>query len=123
MEVSKFEQAALAYSPKIATFSKKTFRYIPGFEQQDLEAEMLEVLWKCVNAYDPNQGAGFNTLFWRSAHRRLISIRRYYAAKKRAAEWVLLDEEEFVAVCDSVIHDYSAEEWVMAFEEVRTFRA
>lgn len=107
------------YSPKIATFARKTYYFIPGFEQQDLEAEMLEVLWKCVESYDPNRGAGFNTLFWRSARRRLISIKRHYAAKKRAAEWVMLDEEAFVSVCDEAISDFSAEEWALAIQTVR----
>lgn len=113
-----FELAQTQYAKKIATFSKKTFRFIPGFEQDDLENEMLEVLWRCVNAYDPNKGAGFNTLFWRSAHNRLKTIRRHYSAKKRAAEWVLLDEEAFAAICDQIISDYSAEDWYLAIAAV-----
>lgn len=114
-----FERAQIAYSGKIRTFSRKTFRFIPGYELADLEAEMLEVLWKCVRAYDPNKGAGFNTLFWRSAHRRLISIRRFYGAQKRGAEWYQLDNDALIRVLDEVVQEFSAEDWYLAIHSVR----
>lgn len=109
-----FELAQPVYSPKIRTFSAKIWRFIPGFEQQDLEAELLEVLWKCTLTYHPDNGANFNTFFWRSAKNRAISIERHAKAQRRFAEWVNLDPDEFVATCDRVIHEFSAEQYAIA---------
>lgn len=118
-EATKFELAQVEYQRKIKTFANKTYRMIPGYSSEDLQSEMLEVLWKCVNAYDPNRGAGFNTLFWRSAHNRLRSLHRFYASKKRAIEFVLLDEDEFTYVVDQMVSEFSAEDVFIGLEEVR----
>lgn len=110
-----FELAQEMYEPKIATFAKKVWRFIPGFEQQDLEGELLEVLWVCTLRYNPDEsGATFNTFFWRCAKNRAISIERSAKAIRRYAEWVRLDPDEFVAVCDSLLSDFSAEEYALA---------
>lgn len=111
---SAFALAQPVYAPKIRTFSAKVWRFIPGYEQQDLEAELLEVLWKCTLAYHPDNGANFNTFFWRSAKNRTISIERHAKAQRRFAEWVHLDPDEFGLVCDRAISDYSAEEYAIA---------
>jgi DNA-directed RNA polymerase specialized sigma24 family protein len=118
----KFELAQAMYAPKIRTFSEKSFRFLPGYERQDLEADMLEVLWLCVQSYDPDKGARFSTLFWTAAKRRLISIRRRFGAQKRSAEWVILNGDELAAAIDSVISEFSAEDYAVAFLSLRELR-
>lgn len=112
--VSNFTLALRMYEPKIRTYSAKMWRFIPGYDQPDLEQELLEVLWKCTEAYDPDNGAKFNTLFWRSAKNRTISIERQAKAVKRSIEWVLLDHDEFVAAVDDMIREFSAEDYAIA---------
>lgn len=102
------------YAPKIRTFAKKTWRFIPGFEQQDLEGELLEVLWKCTLTYHPDNGGNFNTFFWRSAKNRAISIERQAKALKRCAEWVMLDPDVFTVVVDEILAEFSAEDFAIA---------
>ena len=102
------------YEPKIRTFAGKMWRFIPGYEQQDLENDLLEVLWRCTLHYHPDNGANFNTFFWRSAKNRTISIERHAKALRRFAEWVQLDPEAFSLVVDQVISDFSAEEYAIA---------
>lgn len=109
-----FESAQTMYSPKIRTFAEKVWRFIPGFERQDLEGELLEVLWKCTLHYHPDNGANFNTFFWRCAKNRTTSIERQAKAVKRNVEWVRLEYEEFVTVCDSILREFSAEEYAIA---------
>jgi DNA-directed RNA polymerase specialized sigma24 family protein len=116
--LTPFEQAVPVYRPKIRTFAKKVWKFIPGFEQQDLEGELLEVLWKCTLTYHPDNGANFNTLFWRSAKNRTITIERKAKAQKRSAEWVNLDPEDFVRVCDEILSEFSSEDYVIGFEAV-----
>lgn len=114
-----FECAQVAYAPKIRTYARKVWRFIPGYEQQDVEGELLEVLWKCTEKYNPDNGANFNTFFWRSAKNRTISIERHAKAMKRFAEWVQLDPDVFAFVVDQVIEDFSAEEYAIANLTVR----
>lgn len=116
--MTNFERAQLKYEPKIRTFSKTAWRFLPGYEQADLEAEMLEVLWLCVERYDPDRGAQFSTFFWTAAKRRLISIRRHFGAKKRAAEWVHLDGDALTAAVDEILQEFSADEYAEAFETI-----
>lgn len=109
-----FEAAQEMYAPKIRTFAEKMWRFIPGFEQQDLEGELLEVLWKCTLRYHPDNGGNFNTFFWRSAKNRTISIERQAKALKRCAEWVQLDPEIFVVEVDRILREFSAEDHAIA---------
>lgn len=109
-----FELAQPVYAPKITTYAEKVFKFIPGYEQQDLEGELLEVLWKCTMRYDPNNGGNFNTFFWRCAKNRTYSIERMSKALRRCAEWVQLDPDAFKLVCDRAIQEASAEEYAIA---------
>lgn len=102
------------YQQKIRTFAGKMWRFIPGYERSDLENDLLEVLWLCTLKYDPDNGANFNTFFWRSAKNRAISIERHAKAQKRFAEWVMLDPEEFALAVDRIISDFAAEDYALA---------
>lgn len=57
-------------------------------EVADLEAEMYEVLFKCVLKYNPDNGASFNTFIWQAIYNRFRSIMRYQNASKRAGKEV-----------------------------------
>jgi DNA-directed RNA polymerase specialized sigma subunit len=52
-------------------------------EVADLEAEMYEVLFKCVVKYNPDNGASFNTFIWQAIYNRFRSILRFNSASKR----------------------------------------
>lgn len=122
MAATAFEMAQVKYAPKIRTFSENTWRYLPGYERQDLEADMLEVLWTCVQSYDPDRGARFSTFFWTAAKRRLISIRRHYGAQKRSAEWVHLDGDALAEMVDEIVTEASAEDYALAFAAIEERR-
>lgn len=118
MQATAFEMAQDKYAPKIRTFAESAWRFLPGYGREDLEAEMLEVLWICTQGYHPDRGAQFSTYFWTAAKRRLISIRRFLGAKKRAAEWVHLDGDALAAAVDEILQEFSAEEYAIAFETI-----
>lgn len=111
-----FDMAQPVYAPKIRTFARKVTGFLAAaaYDLEDLENELLEVLWRCTLAYNPDNGANFNTLFWTSAKRRLISLERHAKAQKRFAEWVRLDPEAFAAVVDRIISEFSAEDHAIA---------
>lgn len=111
---TNFERAQVMYEPKINTFTAKVWKHIPGYEQQDLDGELLEVLWRCTERYHPDAGGNFNTFFWRSAKNRTISIERHAKALRRSAEWVRLDPDVFVLVVDEILSDFSAEDYAIA---------
>lgn len=81
----RFQTAYIAYEAKIRTYSRAHFRSIPGYDQDELEAELLEVLWTACRKYDPDRGATFNTCFWEFAKRRIIDMKRSAFRLKRVA--------------------------------------
>lgn len=91
---AKWQLAFKAFSKKINTFARNSFYVVPGFTVEDMEQELLEVLWRCVFEYHPKNGATFNTLFTQSAMNRIGSLKRTANALKRRAEWVSLDQED-----------------------------
>lgn len=88
-----WELAQDAFGQKIKTYARNSFYAIDGYSQEDVENELLEVLWKCVLTYDPNNGATFNTFAQRSFQNRIGSLIRFAGALKRKAEWVSLSDE------------------------------
>lgn len=81
----RWDAASPAYERKISTFARTHFTKIPGYGQDDLESELREVLWHCVQRYDPNEGATFNTFFWQSAKNRFADLVKAAFRKKRQA--------------------------------------
>lgn len=73
----------MKYRKPIATYCRLYHKWV-GMEVADLEAEMYEVLHKCVLKYDPDNGASFNTFIWQGIYNRFRSILRYQNAGKRA---------------------------------------
>lgn len=88
-----WEAAQSQFHRKIKTYARNSFHVVPGFAPEDMENELLAVLWKCVVAYDPDNGASFNTFAQRSFQNRIGMLRRAANSLKRSAEWVSLDDE------------------------------
>lgn len=118
-ELSNFEQAQIAYRGTIRTFAYNCVHQLPGFDIDDVESELLIILWKCVQNYDPNKGASFNTLFQGSARNRVISMVRAAQTQKRKALWVNLDDEAVRAAVDGLLFQGSAEDSALALMEIQ----
>jgi DNA-directed RNA polymerase specialized sigma24 family protein len=87
-------------------------------EVEDISQELLVVLWRCVQNYDPNRGASFNTLFQGSARNHVIGLVRTANAKKRGkGQLVTLDPEAFSLAAERMSVEASAEDWYLAIAE------
>lgn len=115
VEPTRFEQAQRHYRKRIKAVSQRNFRTLPGFDQQDLESEMLEVLWQCCNLYDPDNGACFNTFFWTCWNRKFLDLHKHASRKMRVGDYdrVWLDDEATRGVIENFL-DASAEDEALA---------
>ena len=80
----RFEELCEQWKPKISKVIRQWRGLIPGFDDEDVEQEVLGTMWKCALAYDSDHvnqetgqkdGASFHTLFHLSVHRRLMNVR------------------------------------------------
>lgn len=115
----KFDQAQVAFKGKIRTFARNCVRQLPGYDLEDIEQELLVVLWKCVLKYDPNKGASFNTLFQGCARNQVIQMVRRASTASRTAIVVNLEAEDLRRAVDAVFYQGSAEDSAMALFEIR----
>lgn len=113
-----FLDAQVAYQSKIHTFARNSYHQIPGYSIDDMEQETLIVLWKCVQRYNPDAGATFNTFFWQSARNNISDMTSKAMTQKRQTEWFsplspveILDEDSFTMICDQYLTEMSAEDW------------
>lgn len=113
----RFEAAQVSYKRTIRTFARNCVHQLPDMDIEDIEQELLVILWKaCVN-YDPDRGASFNTLFQGSARNRVISLVRHYNTKGRKGLVVSLSDEDIAAAVADLHADGSAEDWYLAISE------
>lgn len=116
----KFVAAQLAFDKKLDTHVRALLPHVSGhdrsYEADDIKQELLAVLWKCVESYDPDRGAKFNTFAWRSIQHRSTSMIREVTAAKRTAKGgvVSLDVEAIGIVVDEMLSHDSAEDHAMA---------
>jgi RNA polymerase sigma factor (sigma-70 family) len=110
VSAERWDAAQRAYRGKIRTFARNSVRQLPGYEVADVEQELLVVLWQCVEKYDPNRGASFNTLFQGSARNKIISLIRRYSTQSRKALVMSLDEEAVRTVIEDTLSTSSAED-------------
>lgn len=115
----KWEAAQLSYKGKVNTFARNSFRQIPGYTVEDVEQELLVVLYECVIHYDPNRGASFNTYFQGSAKNRIISLIRHFNTKSRKAIVTSLDVDAVAAAVDAHVSVTSAEDRAMRIMELQ----
>jgi DNA-directed RNA polymerase specialized sigma24 family protein len=105
MDQENFRLAYEAFKGKIRTFARNAVHSIPGMEREDIEAELLIILARCVRDYDPNAGASFNTLTQGSFQRKIMDLRRKATTKGRTATLVYLDAEEVRIAINGMLTD------------------
>lgn len=121
--ISVDDQWALAqreFGKKVKTFARNSAYAVPGYDEADMEQELLVVLWECVANYDPGHGARFNTYFQTSAKNRIVSLIRRFQTASRTADVTSLDVEAVSLAVDEVFaKGYSAEDTALLRMEVR----
>lgn len=117
----RWAAAQTRYKGTIRTFARNCVNQLPGFSLEDIEQELLVVLWKCVLNYDPDKGASFNTLFQGSARRRVISLIRTASTLSRTGTNVSLDIEAVAAAVDEYVSSCSAEDRLVARLELQDY--
>lgn len=126
--LDRFEQARSTYVPKIRTFARRQarLRILPATDQCDIENDMLEVLFLCCLAYDPNAGATFNTYFWTAAENAIKDAHKAASRMKRAGDYlrVSLDSDDVKEFVHENFLSASAEEEALArFDVIQVFRS
>lgn len=106
----RWSAAVKLYGGKVRTFARNSFRQIPGFDREDVEQELMIVLWRCVQQYDPNRGASFNTLFQGCAKNKVISLIRHFETQSRKAHVVSLGDDDVASAVEEYLSVASAEE-------------
>lgn len=115
MNQENFRLAHEAFRGKIHTFARNAVHSIPGMEVEDIEAELMIILARCVRDYDPNAGASFNTLAQGSFQRKIMDLRRKATTKGRTATLVYLDADDVREAIEGFLTDgCSAEELALA---------
>jgi DNA-directed RNA polymerase specialized sigma subunit len=116
----KFAAAQVAFDGKIKTYARNALPHLSGHDRSheldDICQELLTVLWKCVVAYDPDNGAAFNTFAQRSFQNRIASmVREVTAAKRTAVGGVVSISVESIGIAvDQAIQEWSAEDYAVA---------
>lgn len=108
-----FELAQVAWRGKIHTYAQNSYRTIPALDVDDVEQELLSVLWRCVQTYDPAKGATFNTYAQQGFRNRISDLKRHGNQLKRKADLVSLTDEAVQAAIDERVQVMSAEDAAM----------
>lgn len=92
--------------------ARSKFRSIPGFDADDMESQLWEVLWHAVVKYDPNNGANFQSFFNLLVSNRMRDLVRHAFAEMRQSNLFCerLDVDEVRTVVESMRNAESAEE-------------
>lgn len=115
----KWEHAQRSYGGKVRTFARNARGRIRDYEQNDIEQELLIVLWECVRTYDPDRGgASFNTFFQRSAKNRVITLMRAASTKSRTAVLMSMTDEAVQSAVEDILTAPAAERAAIARLEV-----
>lgn len=109
----KWTLAQREYAGKIRTFARNSYYKLPGHDVEDVEQELLVVLWECVMNYDPTKGAKFNTYFQQSAKNRIITLIRFAEAKRRTATVTTLDDDAVRAVAEETCYQRDLQDTVL----------
>lgn len=103
----KWSSAQSAFSAKLKTFARNSYRQVPGFTQDDMEQELMEVLWWCTFDYHPDRGATFNTFVQTSWRNRIGTLIRFSKTQKRDGQTVSLSDEAVAYAVDAVLSERS----------------
>jgi RNA polymerase sigma factor (sigma-70 family) len=69
--------------------------YIPGYDPEDVEQELLILLDQTAKQFKPQKGAQFRTFYLSCAKNRINELRTYEAADKRAVQHNLISLDAF----------------------------
>lgn len=107
----RWEGAQREYRTRIERMAQGKYRSIPGFDADDMESQLWEVLWHAVVKYDPNNGANFQSFFNLLVSNRMRDLVRHAFAEMRQANLFCerLDVDEVRAVVESMNNAESAE--------------
>lgn len=119
----RWQTARIAYKQKIRTAAWNSRYVSPEHNVDDMEQELLIVLWDSCRLYDPEKGMTFNSFFWMRAKQKIGMLQERAQAKKRSALMVSLDEEGITAAIDAVLQCASAEAYYEAHEAVQARRS
>lgn len=111
---TRWDQAVKQYKGKIRTAAWNASYKIPFYDPEDLEQELLVVLWESIDLYDPNRGSTFNTFFWMRAKQKIGMLIRHAETKRRKAELVSLSIEGVEAAVNEALVFASAEDAALA---------
>lgn len=117
----KWELAQRRYKGTIRTFARNFVNQLPGYDVEDIEQELMVVLWKTVLGYDPDKGASFNTLFQGNAQRRCITLVRTASTLKRTANLSSLDVEAISRAVDDIMNEADAAETALNRMAIQEF--
>lgn len=117
----RFTLAQTECQPIIGAFSHDNVWALPGYEQCDLENEMLEVLWLACRKYDPNNGLPFKPFLRALMKNRFLDLVKAANRKSRSGgyEVLSLDVEATRLVIEDELKHSSAEDIAMAHLTVR----
>lgn len=103
----------------INTFAWNTVGQLPDMDRDDIKQELLIVLWRCVQNYDPDRGASFLTLFMGSARNHVIGLVRASNVQKRGKGRIAtLSDEQFADAVEHMRTEGSAEDWALALMDL-----
>ncbi len=97
------------YKKPIGTYCRLYHTQVQ-MEVADLEAEMYLVLYKCVQSYNPDAGASFNTFIWQGIYNRFRAILRANGRIKRQIVEIPFDHTHTSDPNDEDANHFSA--WV-----------
>lgn len=118
--LGRWAEAEPAYRSRIALMAKAARSDIPGFDQDDYESELLEVLWLACVRYSPNSGANFNTFFNLLANNRRRDLVRaaWRDSRKANNHSEAIDNDDVRSYIESANSVDSSEEYALALMAV-----
>jgi RNA polymerase sigma factor (sigma-70 family) len=120
LRAERFALAQVEYAGKIKTAARNSYFKIPSYSADDMEQELLVVLWESVEMYDPDRGATFNTFFWMRARQKIGMLDRHWnGMKMRKATLVSLEVEAVAAAVEDAVEHMSAEDSALLRMEVQ----
>lgn len=104
--------------------ARQRFRSIPGYDADDMESELWEVLFLAVTKYDPNKGASFKTFYDNLVNNRMRDLVRhaFRDVRKANTHCAYLEVEDVRYAVEMMTSEPSAEEEMMALAAVREHR-
>lgn len=98
----RWKAAQIEYRNKIKTAAWNSAYVSKEHDVEDMEQELLIVLWESCSLYDPNRGMNFNSFFWMRAKQKIGMLGDRSGAAKRTADLVSLDAAVYTEMVDEI---------------------